>query len=260
MLLANNSSIPADVVKTAIREDRIMAAYQPIVDITSGKIVAEEALARLTKPGHDPVPAAQFIDIAEQLQLTHQIDNKLARDTIIRCGNQVAAGHAPISHFVNISADLLRHPDLVQGILDLAIESCTTCFAEPPEEKPLVIEITEREVLDNVAEARRLLEPFIEFGLRLAIDDFGSGYSSLLYLADLPVTFLKIEGELIRRAPHEKKVYSIIKGVQDLADELGLTTIAEYVEDERILDAMREIGVNLGQGYHFGRPELPEAH
>lgn len=256
----NDSTFLGDMIELAVNEDRIKAAYQPIVEISSGKVVAEEALARLLEPGNDPLPAAQFIEIAENLQLAHMIDNKLVRETINRCRAQIDEGKVPIDHFVNISADLLRHPELIQGILDLAIESCQACFPSVKQEKPLVIEITERELLDDVEEARRLLDPFIKFGLRLAIDDFGSGYSSLLYLADLPVTFLKIEGELIKRAPNEKRVHAILRGVQDLANELGLITIAEFVEDERILDTIREIGIEWGQGYYFGRPELIEGN
>ena len=120
-----------------------------------------------------------------------------------------------------------------------------------------MIEITEQQLLSDVNEAKRILQPFLDFGLRLAVDDFGSGYSSLHYLADLPITFLKIEGSLVKRVTHDKKVRAIIKGIQNIADDLELTTIAEYVEDQDTLDALRELGVNWGQGYFFGRPALP---
>jgi len=244
-------------LEQALSEQRIRAAYQPIVEVNSGRMVAEEALARMILPDGQLLPAAQFIEAAERLQLAHRIDHQITRRTIRRCTEQVMAGHGPIAHFVNISADLLRHPDLVQDILATAIESCTMCFPGATQgEKPLVIEITERELLEDVDEAKRLLTPFLDFGLRLAIDDFGSGYSSLLYLADLPVTFLKLEGALVRRAPHEQRVRDILRGVQDMAGELGLTTIAECVEDEATLSTVREIGITWAQGYYFGRPEL----
>jgi EAL domain-containing protein (putative c-di-GMP-specific phosphodiesterase class I) len=121
-----------------------------------------------------------------------------------------------------------------------------------------VIEITEQQLLSDVKEAKRILQPFIDFGLRLAVDDFGSGYSSLHYLAELPITFLKIDGRLVQRVTQDRKVRAIVKGIQNIADDLDLITIAEYVEDQATLDALRELGVSWGQGYFFGRPELPQ--
>ena len=80
-------------------------------------------------------------------------------------------------------------------------------------QKPLVIEITEQQLLTDVKEAKRILQPFLDFGLRLAVDDFGSGYSSLHYLAELPIVFLKIEGRLVQRVKHDRKVRAIIQGM-----------------------------------------------
>ncbi len=241
----------------ALNQQQVRAAYQPIVEVKSGDIVADEALARIVLPEQAPIPAGLFIQTAEQIQIAHRIDHRIVRETILRCRDKIAAGEPSLAHFVNVSADLLRHPELVEDILAVAVESCTACFPAVGQEKPLVIEITERELLEDIEEAKRLLTPFIDFGLRLAIDDFGSGYSSLLYLADLPVSFLKLEGALVRRAPYEPRVRAILRGVQDLADELGLITIAEFVEDETTLACIRDIGIHWAQGYHFGRPELP---
>lgn len=240
----------------ALQQQRIHPAYQPIVDVRSGAVVAEEALARIVTPDGQVMVAAQFIDAAEQLQLAHRIDFALTRTTILRCRHQAETGVPTIAHFVNISADLLRHPALVEELQQIVTDTCTACYPEAGSQKPLVIEITERELLDNVAEAERLLRPFLDLGLRLAIDDFGSGYSSLQYLADLPVSFLKVEGSLVRRAPDEPRVRAILRGVQDLAGELGLVTIAECVENERILATVRELGMDWAQGRHFGAPVL----
>lgn len=246
----------ASQVGQAINEDRLVPAYQPIVDLANGELKAEESLARIINPDGSVVEAGRFVGAASQLQMVHRIDQRLIMRTIDRCSVQMARGKEPIAHFVNVSADLLRHPELIQSILEVIKTQCTECGLEPETEKPLVIEITERELLENVKEARQILAPFLDFGLRLAIDDFGSGFSSLQYLADLPVAFLKIEGDLIRRAPDEARVRAILRGVQDMADALDVTTIAEYVENERILDVVRGIGVHWGQGYHFGRPQL----
>ncbi|MFB6259780.1 MAG: EAL domain-containing protein, partial [Thiohalorhabdaceae bacterium] len=142
------------------------------------------------------------------------------------------------------------------GILQRAVQICEQCASEMGEEKPLVIEITEREFLQDTREAHRILQPFLDYGFRIAVDDFGSGFSSFRYLADLPVSVLKIEGDLVRRATGEPRVQAILRGIRDIAGELGLTTIAEMVEDEETADFLREIGIDLAQGFHFAYPAL----
>lgn len=241
-------------LEKALQEDRVIPVYQPIFDLTSGEEVAEEALARIRSNDGRLIEANRFIDAAVQLQLVHRIDYQIIKTTISRCVNMVMNENKMLPHFVNVSADLLRHPDLVQEILGFAYANCTACGSMLPEEKPLVIEITEQEFLSDVDEVRRILAPFIEFGLRLAIDDFGSGYSSLQYLADLPISFLKLEGELVKRVAREPRVRKIIQGVQNMAESLDLITIAEHIEDQATLDVLTEIGVNWGQGNFSAQP------
>jgi len=244
-------------LEEAIASDNIVPMYQPIVDLHSGELVAQEALARMRTGNGTYQEAGKFIEAALHLQMTHKIDHAITKQTILYCSNRVLEGKQPLPHFVNVSADLLRHPDLVEDIFSTALSQCQACGDRIGPEKPLVIEITEQQLLSDVTEAKRILQPFIDFGLRLAVDDFGSGYSSLHYLAELPITFLKIDGRLVQRVTHDKKVRAIIKGIQNIADDLELTTIAEYVEDQATLDVLRELGVNWGQGYFFGRPALP---
>ena len=246
----------ASRLEQALSEKRVQPAFQPIVELASGKIVAEESLARIVDSTGEITEAGYFMEAATQLQMVHRIDHEMIRQTIMRCSCRVGQNAGPIAHFVNVSADLLRHPDLIHDILSLAKMQCAVTGFSPDATKPLVIEITERELLENVRDARRILAPFLDFGLRLAIDDFGSGYSSLQYLADLPVAFLKIEGDLVRRAPDDVRVRAILRGVQDMARDLDVITIAEYIENERILEVVRELGVHWGQGYYFGRPRL----
>ncbi|MDR9437519.1 MAG: bifunctional diguanylate cyclase/phosphodiesterase, partial [Thiohalophilus sp.] len=246
----------ATQLENALRENRIIPAYQPLIDLQTGQKVADEALARIINPDGEPLPAGQFIDAAVHLQLVHRIDYEVARQAILRCSNSVLQGEAPHPHFVNISAELLRHPELVQGILDTALKECKACGDRLGSEKPLVIEITEQALLHNLGEAREIFAPFLDFGLRLAIDDFGVGYSSLNYLSDLPVSFLKIDGQLIRRVTTEPRVRAIVKGIQGIASDLELITVGEFVEDQATVEVLREIGINWGQGYYFGKPQI----
>ena len=243
-------------LEDAIEHNRIIPAFQPIVDLATGETVAEEALARIKCPKNEIIEANKFIDAALQLELIHKIDHCIIKQAITSCSTRLLKGGKQLSHFVNISADLLHHPVLVQDILDTAVSQCTACADFLGDEKPLVIEITEHQLITDTKEVRRILEPLLDFGLRLAVDDFGSGYASLHYLADLPISFLKIDGELVRRVSSDKRVRAIISGIQTIANDLGLTTIAEYVEDEATKNELQDIGVNWGQGNYFGAPQI----
>ena len=122
--------------------------------------------------------------------------------------------------------------------------------------KPLVFEITERQYIANFDLLMREIQPLLDSGFRLALDDFGSGYSSFLYLAKLPVSFLKIEGWMIANLRHNLKIRDMIQSIVDLSRKQGITTIAENIEDAETAELLREMGVNWGQGYHFGRPQF----
>jgi len=245
---ANAECVPAPAVggllETALREERVMPAYQPIFDLESGRMVAEEALARIVTTDEKIMPASEFIDAASRFQLTHRIDC-----IVIACAQQRLAAYRARGHqriiFVNVSGGLLHHPQVVRAL------TAATGHG-------LVVEITERELVGDVDEVRRVLAPLTDAGLRLALDDFGSGYSSLHYLADLPVSYLKIDGRLVKRL-HESRIRAIIRGIQSTASELGLTTLAEYVEHERQANVLREIGVNWGQGHYFGKATVDES-
>ena len=242
------------MLSQALREGRVRSAYQPIVDLNTGIAVAEEALARIVSPGGSLIPASAFIDAARELQLSYQIDRVIMLQTFARCVTALQQ-NSPLAHFVNISGNLLHHPDVVAELLAEAADTCAACANLSGAVKPIVIEVTERELLGDLGAARNMLKPFLDFGMRLALDDFGSGYSSYKYLADLPFSFLKIEGSLIRRVA-EPRVRTIVQGIQRTAADLGLVTLAEYVENEQTADIVREIGIDWGQGYHYGKPVL----
>ena len=237
----------------ALEQGRLVPAYQPIVDLATREVMAEEALARI-RTGEDEtlLDAETFIQAANDLQLAHRIDHHIIGSTLQRCVRQQRKGLRR-KYFVNMSADLLRHPDLTRELIEQASRAWNDCEVLPLDERPVVIEITEREFLGNVEAATDILRPLIDFGLEIAIDDFGSGYSSFQYLADLPVSYLKIEGSLIQRCRHEPKVRRIIRAIQDIATDLDLITIAEHIEDEATAELLTELGIDWGQGYLFGR-------
>jgi len=240
---------------SALREDRIVPAYQTIIDLKTGVKVGEETLARLITPNGQMILADQFIEAAHQLQLLHKVDRNIILQSFSHCIASLQSGNNHINHFINISANLLHHRELVDEMLSIAKAHCQACDELSDNDKPMVIEITERELLTDINAAIELLTPFLDFGFKLALDDFGSGYSSYKYLADLPVNFIKIDGNLIQRV-NEPKVHAIIQGIQDTASQLEMTTLAEYIEDEETASILKDIGIDWGQGYFYGKPEV----
>ena len=246
--------ITGGALDRALHEGRIVAASQPIVDLESGEQVADEALARMITPDGEVIPAHFFIEAAARLQIAHRIDHQIIHQTISNCVSTI--GHRPMAHFVNISGDFLQHPELMEDIIQTARTACDCVDGSNGGVKPLVLEMTEREVLDDTGHALDALRPLIDFGLRLALDDFGSGYSSYRYLLDMPFTFLKIEGALVEHIHDNSRARKIVQHIQAMASDLGLTTVAEFIGDQRTADILREIGIDWGQGFHFGHPEI----
>jgi diguanylate cyclase (GGDEF)-like protein len=176
-----------------------------------------------------------------------------------RCSQHIAGAHArpDFLHFVNLSPQFLARRDLVDNLLASAAAYCVQCGVEMNPIKPVVFEITERQAIGNLESFEQDLQPLLDFGFRLALDDFGS-YSSFLYLCRLPIHFLKIEGWMVQNMHSSRKVSDLMQSMVLLARNQGITTIAECVEDEATALRLRDLGVDWAQGYYFGRPELDQ--
>lgn len=253
---AGNVFALANIIEKSLKEDRVRPAYQRVVNLVTGEECGLEALARIQLDNLQVMDATYFIPAAEQLHLVHLIDHRIIQNALMRCVDRTLADQPVPAMFVNFSADFLRHPDLVEDILDTVRQQCALCGDRIGEIKPLVIEITERQFMEDMSEAREALKPLLDMGLRIAIDDFGAGYSSLNYLAELPVSFIKLERSLVQRVTTEPRVCAILRGVQELAADLGVITIAEGIESEDSYQALQRLGVDWGQGYYFSRPAL----
>lgn len=254
---ARGMSSIAGQLDSALQSDRLHPVYQPIVELKSGRVVAEEALARIRLPDGGSLSAGSFVQAASQLRMLRRIDSYIIRVSVERWLRQLSLAQ-PRACFINVSADLLRHPELVDDVLESAAAAASDGNGQQRSATPLIMEITEWEFLNNAREVRQILAPFLDQGIRLAIDNFGSGQSSFQYLTDLPVSYVKIDGELVRRVSRETRVRAILRGIRDIAADLNVTTVAEWVEDEATGDLLREIGIDWGQGYYFGRPQRQE--
>ncbi len=250
------------MLQQALQEKRLVPAYQCMVDLQNGKVVAEEALARLVLSNGDILPAGEFIEAAEGLNMIHRVDNLIARQTMERCSALERQGVilTERSYFINLSPQFLARKDLVEALLQDADSLYSNCTAQSALKRPFVFEITERQFVTDINRLHADLQPLLDCGFRVALDDFGSGYSSFLYLAKLPVSFLKIEGWMVQNMRQNEHILQMIKSMVMLTRTLGVTTIAECVEDRETADILRDLGVDWGQGYFFGHPQCDESY
>ncbi len=250
----------AGMLQHALQEKRIVAAYQVMVNLNTGKVVADEALARLIQPDGKVFPAAEFVEAAEGINLIHQVDEIIARNAIDRFGRRIVEDvPGELTHFINLSPQFLARRDLLDALLEDAKQLTERSGQNLIRQRPVVFEITERQLMEDFGSMRENLKHLLDYGFQLALDDFGSGYSSFLYLAELPISYLKIEGWMVRNMQHNDRILSMVKSVVMLAQTLGMTTIAECVEDARTAEILRDMGVDWGQGYYFGYPTLETA-
>ena len=233
-------------LREAVEREEFRVHFQPIVSVTSGRIVAIEALARWARPGVGLVPPSGFIAVAEETGLIRPIGMQ-----VFRAACEAAAlwggGTVPVDLTVNLSARQLQDPHIVETIRRVLAQSSL-------DPHKLVLEITESSLIEDGLTAIEQLVRMRELGIRLAIDDFGTGYSSLGYLERLPVDILKIDRAFVVDLPTSPKRSALVRAIVGMASALKLTTIAEGVETEEQLRIVRDIGCDLAQGYLLSRP------
>ncbi len=237
-------------VQSALQDGRVLTAFQSIVDLRSGEIAADEALARIRGKDGSLVAAREFIPAAQALHLVTSIDNIVSSSALLQCAG---AGGPPV-HFINLSHQFLASGERVEALLAQA----RTCFPQRPgkgETGPLVIEITEYPDV-GIAALKKNLQPLLDWGFRLALDDFGSGHASFRHLAELPVSFLKLEGWMVGRITRDRRVRQLVETMVGTARKFEVTTVAECVEDAQTAQVLCDIGVDWAQGRYFGEPQI----
>jgi diguanylate cyclase (GGDEF)-like protein/PAS domain S-box-containing protein len=235
-------------LERSVDRGEIGVAYQPIVRLDDGEVVGFEALARWNHPERGPISPVEFVPIAEDTGVIlalgklvlHRACHELARW-------QSANPNASWQMSVNLSARQVLAPDLeivVQEALD-------DSGVDPP---ALILELTESVLLADSERVLRRLHHLKDLGVVIAIDDFGTGYSSLSYLQRVPFDILKIDRAFVSALRHEAPSTTLVRTILDLARTLGRTAIAEGIEEQIELEGLVELGCELGQGHHLGRP------
>ena len=225
-------------IEQALEDDRLVFMGQPIVSLTTGVVHHQELLVRMELDGELITPD-RFLPHAESCELITQID-RWAVEKGIRY-----AELAPVS--INLSAKSLGNTE----ISDTIRRAFDRSSADPSDVTFEFTETAAAENLDGAAELARLLR---ELGCGVAVDDFGTGYASFTYLRHLPVTELKIDIEFVRELTRNSADQRIVSSMVAVAERFEMTTVAEGVEDETTLLTLRELGVDLAQGYHFAKP------
>ena len=233
-------------LRAAILAHKLVVHYQPEIDILTGELVRVEALTRWPQPDGRMIPPGEFIPLAEQNGLIPALTTWSLGEALRQCAEWQASG-SRLDVAVNLSALDLRDPGLVgrvrQALSDAAVEAGR-----------LWVEVTETAVMGDPHEAMSVLSELRDLGVRIAIDDFGVGQSSLSYIRRLPATEVKIDQSFVRDVATQPRDAAIVRAAVSLAHELGLTVTAEGIETADALKRLRGLGCDHGEGYFIARP------
>lgn len=230
-------------LKAAVHQGAIDVAFQPQVDLRNGAIVAYEALARWNDPLLGKVSPCEFVPIAEQSTLIQVLDRHVFV-AALRGASVWLARHQRIS--VNVSARSLNSKQFV----DFILMQIARCNLKPAQ---VEIEITETALIENWEKAKLMVEMLRTHGVRIVLDDFGVGYSSLSYLVEFPVQKIKFDRSFLERSS-EQPTAMVMQSITDLTRKMNVELVAEGIETKEQLALLRKIGCFKGQGFLLGKP------
>ncbi len=228
-------------------------AYQPVVELATGRLLGVEALTRWRDAEHGLIPPTDFVPLAEQTGLVVELDRWVLPRACHDAAAMRAAGVLPPDAYVavNVSARSLGDFDL-EALVRTAADQAGLPYGA------LVVEVTESGVMDDPDNARVLLGRLRELGVAVAIDDFGTGYSSLAYLRLLPVATLKVDRGFVTHLSQTPDALAIVAAILDLSRALGLSTVAEGIETAEDLALLHGLGCRAGQGFLWSAAVSPE--
>ncbi len=235
----------------AVRNGEFLLHYQPIIDARTRQIMGFEALMRWIHPESGPISPVQFIPMAESNGLINLLGAWALKAACVQLRRFEQSAGRSLYVSVNVSPRQFRNDQFID-MVDEAI------MLSGINGNQLLLEITEGILMSDPEHAEVLLTAITARGVRIAIDDFGTGYSSLAYLKRFPIDALKIDRAFIKDLPESVKDAAICNVVLNLANNLNLSTVAEGVENQRQFDFLAAQGCTFIQGFHTGRPLLPE--
>ena len=238
-------ALTADL-RAAVDNEQMVVWFQPILDLRSEEIATVEALVRWQHPDLGLLMPGSFIDMAEHTNLIKPLTRKVLELALAQVAEWSSMG-MPITVAVNVSARVLVEPDFASQVMN-ALEKAGV----PPTQ--LKLEVTESALMVDPEAARDVLKELEGLGIDISIDDFGTGYSSLAYLANLPVSEVKIDRSFVTRMEGGSRESIIVSSTINLAHHLGLCAVAEGVEDTALLPRLQELHCDYAQGFGISRP------
>lgn len=235
-----------NLLEEAINHDNFVMYYQPIINLQDNRVTHYECLIRIKIEGQKLIMPGEFIEYAEELGMIGQID-KLVMNKAIEKHLEFQKYSDNTKLAINLSGKSLNDRSIhkeIQRLLSL------------PNVKPenIIFELTETAAISNFNSAQLLINDARNLGCKFALDDFGVGFASFSYLKNLSVDYIKIDGSFIKKinTSHEDKIF--VKAISDVSHALGKKTIAEFVENEQVLEILKEYKIDYAQGYHIGKP------
>ena len=234
-------------LRSALENRRIEVHFQPVVRISDGSVVGAEALARIRTPEGELLQPVEFIDVAEDSGLIADLGSQVLTLAFQRVARWSKDANRPFSMAVNVSARQLADP----AFPGLVSEALKTNNLEPQQ---VALEFTESALIAANPVTEQVLGELTELGIRMGLDDFGTGFSSMTYLKRFPINFLKIDRTFVAGLDSNDDDTAIVTGTVALAHSLGLQVVAEGVETEPQLQQLQKLQCDLAQGFHFSEP------
>ena len=234
----------------AIESDNLVLYVQPIVSLSEElpKKTSIEVLVRMLDDDGSVIPPNAFLPAVERYDRAYKLDRWIIEKVFQFIGKNKRQVKSLTKISINLSGQSVAEDELLPFIQEKTrqynIDSSKICF-----------EVTETAAIANLTTAIDLIEQLKQDGFLFALDDFGSGLSSFAYLKTLPVDYLKIDGIFVKDMQTDKVNYAMVKAIHEMSAVLDKQTIAEYVENEAVVELLAEIGVDYGQGFHLGKPE-----
>lgn len=245
-------------IRNALVRENLVLYQQPIIDLRTGKAERHELLLRIAEDDGELLPAARFIQTAEQFGMVQELDRWVVGQAVSMLdemqpeggrgdGNGTKRPTPPFGLHVNLSGTSITDA----GVLEFIERSLDTTDAHPG---AITFEITETAAIHNFETAAAFADRLTEFGCSIAIDDYGVGFGPFYYLKHLPFDLIKIDGDFIKDLPRNDADQLTVKAIVEIARGLGKRTIAEFVEEPSTVELLRELGVDMAQGFHLGKP------
>jgi diguanylate cyclase (GGDEF)-like protein/PAS domain S-box-containing protein len=235
-------------LRRAVDRNEFTVDYQPLVDLSDGRVLGAEALVRWEHPTFGRIAPGDFIPLAEETGLITAVGEFVLREACHQAAAWQKEGNGPTYVSVNLSPRQFRPAGrLVEQVTRLTAEA----GLDP---SCLLLEITESVLMNDRENAATDLQALRKVGVRVAIDDFGTGYSSLAYLRDFPIDIVKMDRSFVKELGNGRADDALVRSVVELGDALDMQIVAEGIEDLSQLDSLRDLQCAIGQGYYFSEP------